>query len=1096
MKLLKYLISPLLVLLVCSFPAAAQQERVTVTGTVSDPDGVPVPGASVLISGTSTGVATDLDGTYSIKVPADATLSVECIGYQTVQVSISGGGEYNVTLQEDATLLEDAVVVGYGTIKKVNLTGAVDVVTSDAFAGRANPSLSQMLNGQIPNLNLKFTDGRPDSSPSYNIRGTTSIGQGGSALILIDGVEGDPAMLNPDDIESVTVLKDAASSAIYGSRAPYGVVLITTKEPGKDKVQANYSATFVFETPTATPDFVTDGVTYATMFYDAWYNYNHNSPDNINSKMYFSNAWLAEYKRRAAEGDYGIEVSDGSFGIPEGRWVYYIKGTDYMKEIYKDYTFSQNHNLSVSGSSGKFSYYLSGRFYYNNGLFKSTTNPDHYTMLDTRLKIGYQITPWLKLSNNTNISSTVYRTPQNNTGEGNGNVWRNIGDNGAVCSPLYNPDGTLTINGIYTVGDFINGKSWKNFDKKQYQNTIGATAAFFNNTLRLNADFTYRKKDLNNTYRKTLTPYSRFEGKDEYISGRRQYLEEDIMDYRYLATNEYVEYENTFRKHWVKAMLGYNYEQQSYKETVAYNDNLLTPDVENINMAMGSENKLVSGSWYKWRTAGVFVRANYSFGERYLIEFNGRLDGSSKFPASQRWAFFPSVSAGWRLTKEPWFKVNPAAISNIKFRASYGSLGNGNVASYSYDEKFNFSTGGHFNGSTVRYTSAPTPIPSSLTWETSQTLDAGIDLAFLSNRLTFTADVYDRRTYNMYTVGPTLPDVYGASSPKGNYANLKTRGMELVLEWKDSFKLLGRDFNYSIRGTLADHISIVSKYNNATKKLSTNNNQAGSGNYYTGMVIGEIWGFEADGFWQSQEEIDEAMQKVYAAGQKSYNPLMQTSSDYTLYPGDIKIKDLNGNGYIDRGDNTVNNPGDRKIIGNTEPRFIYGIKLDFEWYGFYFNIFFQGVGKQDWYPVSDSAFFWGQYNRPYAPIPKWQIGNFWTEDNRDAYLPRYTGYYGAAFKGTSNANTRYLQDVSYIRLKNLQFGYNLPEKWLKKIHISKLALFVTMENLWTWSPMYKHTRDIDVTANIYGNDEYTSTAGDGYNFPTMRSIGMGINITL
>lgn len=1093
MRVLKFtLIS--ICLLSAMLPSSAQNGKVTVGGTVNDPSGNPVPGAFVIESGTRNGISTDLDGRFSITVGEGAVLEVQCLGYQTE--TLSGSGPFNVVLKEDVNLLEGTVVVGYGTIKKVNLTGAVDQISSEALSGRAAPSLSQMINGQIPNLNLKFTDGRPNSSPDYNIRGTTSIGQGGSALVLIDGVEGDPSMLNPDDIESVSVLKDAASSVIYGSRAPYGVVLITTKSPEKDKFKVSYSANFSFEMPTNTPDFVTDGVTYANMFYDAWYNYNHTSPDNINSKMYFSNAWLAEYNRRAAEGDFGIEVSDGSFGIPEGRWVYYVKGTDYIGELYKDYSFTHSHNLSVSGSSGKFSYYLSGRYYHNNGLFNSEINPDHYTMLDTRLKVSYQATPWLKFSNNTNISSTTYRTPQNNTGEAGANMWRNIADNGAVCSPIYNPDETLSISGIYSIGDFLNGHSYRNYDKKQYQTTISALAAFFNNTLRFNADFTYRKKDENNSYRKTLTPFSRYEGVEEYISGRHQYLEEVTNDYNYLSTNEYVEYENTFSKHWIKAMAGYNYEQQSRKRTDSYNDSLLTDEVENINLAMGSENMKVSGEWYKWRTVGVYLRANYAYDERYLVELNGRVDGSSKFPSSQRWAFFPSVSAGWRLSKEPWFKVGTDAVSNIKVRASFGSLGNGNVSAYSYDEKFSFSTGGQFNGQKVRYTSSPSPIPSSLTWETSRTVDVGLDLAFLSNRLTFTGDWYDRRTLNMYTVGPTLPDVFGASSPKGNYANLKTIGYEIVLEWKDSFKMLGKDFNYSVRGTLADYVSTVTKYNNANKTLSTKNDQAAAGNYYTGMRIGEIWGFVSNGLWQSQDEINAAMQKAYAAGQQFYNPLMKTSSDYTLYPGDIKIEDLNGNGYIDRGNNTVDNPGDRKIIGNSEPRYIYGFRFDLEWNGIYANLFFQGVGKQDWYPANDSAFFWGQYNRPYSQVPKWQIGKFWTEDNPDAYLPRYTGYYDAAFHGSENANTRYLQDVSYIRLKNLQVGYNFPEKLLKKAHISQLGIYLTMENLWTWSPMYRYTRDIDISANIYGNDAYSSTTGDGYSFPTMKSFAFGLNITL
>ena len=510
---------------------------------------------------------------------------------------------------------------------------------------------------------------------------------------------------------------------------------------------------------------------------------------------------------------------------------------------------------------------------------------------------------------------------------------------------------------------------------------------------------------------------------------------------------------------------------------------------------MGKNNMSTGGDYYKWRLAGFFVRLNYFFDERYLLEVNGRYDGSSKFPSRSRWAFFPSVSSGWRISKEPWFNADPSKVTNLKVRASFGSLGNSNVSAYAYDEKFSFDTGGNFNGNNVRYTAAPAPVPDNLTWETSRTLDVGLDMSFLNNRLTFTGDYYSRQTLNMYTQGPTLPSVYGHSAPKGNYADLLTTGYELVLEWRDSFRLLGSDFNYSIRGTLADYISTITKYNNANKTLSTFNDQAAHGNYYEGMRIGEIWGFVSNGLWQTQEEIDAAMEKVYAEGYSSYNTLMQTSRDYVLHPGDIKVEDLNGNGIIDRGLNTADKPGDRRIIGNSEPRYCYSFKVDFDWKGVFFNMFWQGVGKQDWYPATDTSVFWGQYNRPYNPMLTWQVGNYWTEDNRDAYLPRYTGYYGAFFDANKNANTRYLQDVSYIRLKSLQVGYNFPKKWMEKIRVQNLRVFFSGENIWSWSPMYRHTRNIDVTANIYGYDAVLVTSGDGYNFPTMKSFSLGLDIT-
>lgn len=1063
---------------------------ISVTVKVTDKAGA-MPGAGILVKGTTNGQITGADGTATLtNVAPDAVLVVTFVGYQTVEVPVKGRANVSVTL-EDSLTLDEIVVVGYGTQKKANLTGAVDQVGSETFEGRSNANLTQMLQGQIPNLNLKFKDGRPNSSPSYNIRGTTSIGQGGSALILIDGVEGDPALLNPNDIESVSVLKDAASSAIYGSRAPYGVVLITTKTAKQGKPTVSYQANLTFEKPTTIPEYVSNGYTWADHFYKAFYNYNLSNPSGINKTMEFSTAWLAEYQRRNETGNYEVLVSDGSIGTA-GRWLYFIEGEDYIGKLYRNHMTSQTHNISVSGSDDKFDYYVSGRYYGNNGIFDTDVNPESYKILNGRMKMGYKVTPWLRISNNTDISWTKYVMPQTYS-EGNGNIWRNIADEGHPCSPIWNPDGTLSHSAVYSVGDYLYGHSNRGYINRQVKTTFAAQAKFLDDRLRLNADFTYRNKDFNTTVKKVKSEFSRYEGVTETISGTQSYLSETIRNYEYLATNEYAEFEDTFAgKHYFKALLGYNYEQETYKNTYSYNDDLLTPDVTNINLAMGIDNRSITGDYYRWRTVGAFARINYAFADRYLIEVNGRYDGSSKFPQRQRWAFFPSVSVGWRLTEEPWFKVSKDAVSNIKFRASFGALGNSNVGNYAYDETFSFDNGRIINGAKVRYTSAPAPIPESLTWETAQTLDFGLDMSFLKGRLSFTGDYYIRKTLDMYTVGPTLPDVFGASSPKGNYAEMTTRGYEMTIRWNDSFNLAGKPFNYGLKASLVDYKSIIDKFNNRKKELST---AAYNTNYYAGMVVGEIWGFVSNGLWQNQDEIDAAEAGALAAGQKYYNPLMQTSKTYKLYPGDIKFEDLNGNGYIDRGQNTVDDPGDRKIIGNSEPRYIYSFGIDLEWNNIFLSAFFQGVGKQDWYPSNEASAIWGQYNRPYAQMPKWHLNNYWTEDNPDAYLPRYAGYYAPFYKGTNNANTRYLMDVSYIRLKNLQVGYTLPSKWTDAIRMKKVSIFFSGENLWTWSPMYKYTRDIDVTANIYGTDSVLSSTGDGFNYPTLRSYSLGLNIT-
>lgn len=776
---------------------------ISVTVKVTDKAGA-MPGAGILVKGTTNGQITGADGTATLtNVAPDAVLVVTFVGYQTVEVPVKGRANVSVTL-EDSLTLDEIVVVGYGTQKKANLTGAVDQVGSETFEGRSNANLTQMLQGQIPNLNLKFKDGRPNSSPSYNIRGTTSIGQGGSALILIDGVEGDPSLLNPNDIESVSVLKDAASSAIYGSRAPYGVVLITTKTAKQGKPTVSYQANLTFEQPTTIPDYVSNGYTWADHFYKAYYNYNLSNPSGINKTMEFSTAWLAEYQRRNETGNYEVLVSDGSIGTA-GRWLYFIEGEDYIGKLYRNHMTSQTHNISVSGSDDKFDYYVSGRYYGNNGIFDTDVNPESYKILNGRMKMGYKVTPWLRISNNTDISWTKYVMPQTYS-EGNGNIWRNIADEGHPCSPIWNPDGTLSHSAVYSVGDYLYGHSNRGYINRQVKTTFAAQAKFLDDRLRLNADFTYRNKDFNTTVKKVKSEFSRYEGTTETISGTQSYLSETIRNYEYLATNEYVEFEDTFAgKHYFKALLGYNYEQETYKNTYSYNDDLLTPDVTNINLAMGIDNRSITGDYYRWRTVGAFARINYAFADRYLIEVNGRYDGSSKFPQRQRWAFFPSVSVGWRLTEEPWFKVSKDAVSNIKFRASFGALGNSNVGNYAYDETFSFDNGRIINGAKVRYTSAPAPIPESLTWETAQTLDFGLDMSFLKGRLSFTGDYYIRKTLDMYTVGPTLPDVFGASSPKGNYAEMTTRGYEMTIRWNDSFNLAGKPFNYGLKASLVDY---------------------------------------------------------------------------------------------------------------------------------------------------------------------------------------------------------------------------------------------------------------------------------------------------
>lgn len=1043
-----------------------QQAVYRISGCITDANGEPIIGANVLVKGAATGTVTNIDGEYALNVSTGDILMISYIGYIQQEIKLKGEKQLNIVLQEDSQILNEVVIVGYGTQKKVNLTGAVEQVTSEVFDNRSVPNVTQALQGAIPNLNIKLTDGKPTRSASYNVRGTTSIGQGGNALVLIDGVEGDPSMLNPNDIASVSVLKDAASASIYGARGTFGVVLITTKEPMKDKTSITYTGNFSVQRPVTVPDFVTDGYEYASHFYEAYHAWNNYSadPKNINKTQDFSLSWLELFRKRKEQGITTEVERDVT-----GKYVYY-GNTDYYDALYKKNTFAQDHNLSLTGSNGKLNYYISGRYYGYDGLFRYNT--DDYNMLNLRAKGSIQLFSWLKIENNMEFSNMDYHNPMN-VGEG-GSIWRNISDEGHPSAPIFNPDGSLTYSAAYTVGDFIYGRNGIDTNDKVLRNTTGFTASFLDNKLQVKGDFTFRNTDNAKTQRRVPVPYSKVEGIPLLLSEKYNDLKESTQRTEYLATNIYANYENKFGDaHFIKGMLGYNYEQSRFKSLEVQRNGLLLDASENINLALGDA-ITTAGGYNKWRVAGGFFRLNYAFKDRYLIEVNGRYDGSSKFPSNQQWAFFPSVSGGWRISEEPFWHMSDDIFSNVKLRASYGSLGNGNVSPYSYLELLSIRTSDRvLGGMKYKYTSAPGAMPHGLTWETATTTDIGLDFAMLRNRLTFSGDYYIRKTTDMYTVGVTLPDVFGTTSPKGNYADMTTRGWEITLTWRDQFSLVGKPFNYEIRGTLSDYISKIDRYNNTDKSLS---------DYYEGQTVGEIWGYITEGLFKDQADIDSH------ASQK----LIQSSSKNIWYPGDVKIKDLNNDGVIDYGTNTLDDHGDKTVIGNSLPRFSYSLNLSADWNNIFVSAFFQGVGKQDWYPSSE-CIFWGQYNRPYNNMPTWHQDNYWTEKNPNAYLPRYTGYNSSV---KSTVQTRYLQNVAYIRLKNLQIGYNLPKQFVSKACIQNARVYLSAENLWCWSPLYKHTRDLDVT-NIYGSDVDLTDggSGDGNSYPQMKSISLGLSLT-
>lgn len=1062
----------ILVMLLFLVSTTVFAQKITITGTVSDEKGGPLPGATVQLKGTTIGGLTDLSGKYSIEVPGpNSTLVFSFVGYTPKEVQVMNQTVINVSLREELLGLEEVVVVGYGTQKKLNLTAAVDQVTNETLENRSVPNVTQGLQGVMPNLNITMLDGKPIQAPSYNIRGTTSIGQGGNALILIDGVEGDPSMLNPNDIASVSMLKDAASASIYGARGAFGVVLITTKNPEKGKTTVTVSSNYSIKRPIAPPDFVTDGYTYVRMFVDAFVNGDGSFPQNINKTQKVSQAYLDEFQRRVESGQ-PYETVDYN---ANGEYVYY-GSTDWYGELYKDHTAALENNVSVTGSGEKTTYLLSGRTMDQNGLFRY--NSDDYNMKNIRGKGSIQITPWLKVTNNTDYSEMAYHNPMN-VGEGSG-IWRNIGDEGHPSSLMFNPDGTLTMTSVYTVGDFWYGKNAIDTKRRVLKNTTGLETSFFNDKFRVKADFTFQNTD-NDSFRKRVqVPYSTKPGSVAYVGTTTNDLTSEQKVTKYLASNLYTEYENTFNDaHYLKVMVGINYEQSTYQRVYLQRNGIIYPDANDINLVLG-QSITTGGGWEKWAILGGFSRLNYAYKDRYLIEVNARYDGSSKFPSDQRFAFFPSVSGGWRISKEPFWTISPNLVSDLKLRASYGSLGNGNINSYTYIEKLGISQSSMIlNGVRPQYTSRPTVLPDGLTWETSTTTNFGLDFGLLNDKLRFAGDYYIRNTTDMYTIGLTLPAVFGATAPKGNYADLKTKGWEIALTWRDGFNVAAKPLNYSVRVTLADNKSEITRYNNPDKLLT---------DYYDGQIVGEIWGYETEGFFTDAEDV---------ATHAKQSPEMRASPTNIWYPGDIKLKDQNEDGFINRGTNRVSNPGDRKIIGNKSPRYTYGINLSADWNNFFFSTFFQGVGKQDWYPSTESEAFWGQYNRPYNNVPNFHLGNMWTPDNTDAYFPRTMSR--AASNNTTRelgvAQTKYLQNIAYIRMKNIQVGYSIPKSIISKIRAEQVKIYVSGENLWTYSPLYKIVKSIDVENTGPSDQMFTSSnAGDGYNYPMLKSLTFGMSV--
>ncbi len=807
-------------------PASNQQQR-SVSGKVTDSSGNPIPGVSIIVKGTTIGTITDNNGNYSISIiPKNTSLQFSFIGMRTQEITVGDKSKIDVVLEEETVGIEEVVAIGYGVQKKTNLTGAVQQITSKELENRPVISVGQGLQGLIPNLNIAISSGRANAIPDLNIRGMESL-SGGQPLIIIDGV---PASMeefmaiNTNDVASVSTLMDAASSAIYGARSAFGVVLVTTKDAGKEAIQVSVNSNISFRRPTVVPEFILDqniAMRARVTATGGWYTLHD---------IYGINDW--DYLDKVTNGEAPEVVLN-----PEDPTKWMTAGrTNWYKEAMKDGV-TQNHNVSISGRNQKTRYYFSGGYSRQDGVFKYGN--DIFDKYNFRGKIDFDVTKWLTVSNNSSYNYDYYDEPS-----------QGFSFSGLLNTPtldvIKNPDGSWTGSGASIFGSTIEGgRSYTRTSR--YWTSFTANARFFNNMLSITAKSTFMRS---NQGKQAYWIPVEYKSGPEIVQYQHPNLDaqRDAYSDRQNVFDLYTDFDKTFNKHHVHALLGYNQEYRYNDWFMAYRKDLISASVPSIQLATGD--KEVGESITDWSTRSGFFRFTYDYSGKYLFEVNGRYDGTSRFPSNDRFGFFPSVSLGWNINKEGFFSSLTNVVTTLKPRFSYGVLGNQDVGAYAYlptmssGKTSSILSGGKLDQQTTIY--APGIVANSLTWEKVKTTNYGVDFGFLENKLAGTFDYYHRAVLDMLTKSKKLPNVLGTSEPQENAADLITKGWEFTLSWKDAFELSGSTFNYHLGVTLADSRAWITKFDNPEGRLN---------DYYAGYEMGTIWGYVVNDLFQSPEEL-------------------------------------------------------------------------------------------------------------------------------------------------------------------------------------------------------------------------------------------------
>lgn len=1036
-------------------------------GVVKDNQGETVIGASVVVKGSTNGTITGLDGDFTLdNVKRGDVIQISYIGYVSQEV-VWQGTPLNITLKEDSQTLEEVVVVGFGSQKKANLTGSVSQVKMDDVLGeRPVTNVKNALQGSMPGL-MVSGGASPGEAKSFNIRGTVSI-NGMNPLVLIDNVEGDIDLLNPEDIESVTVLKDAASSAIYGARAAASVILITTKKAKKgEKFNLNYNANFGFQTSINSPKQASLDE-YLRAYQAAGFSETYYAGNGSVSKW---REYLAGYKENpAAYPTVGDGIYIGEDGAP-----YYLNDKDVYK-AFQETSFMQTHNLTANGGTEKLRYRLSAGLTKEDGpLIESK---DTYMRKNISSFISADITDWL--TQEADFRYTVAdRSEPMGSGDGiycmnhisfypSGMMPGSVNTSVGKDLPLITPENQIRYNNPYLT-DTDNTRI--------YLRTIMRPIK----GLELVGEYTYDRKNWQKSYYAKKWEYTTEQlGSNNSVTSDYLFKSEDHEDYN--ALNLYGTYNFSIKEdHMFKVMAGFNQERKQNSWISVQTHDMIAPSAPSFTSATG---KIIpQNSYSDYAIRGAFYRINYNYKDRYLFEANGRYDGSSKFPKDDRFGFFPSFSVGWNIARESWMEKALDYVSDLKLRASWGQIGNQNIGNYGYYSTMQPVGNSNYwlkDGEFITYISTPGLVSNSFTWETVETLDIGFDASMFNSRLQVTFDWYQRTTRDMLIAGIQLPAVVGTSAPMRNAADMRTRGWEIAVNWRDQIG----DWKYNVGFNLYDYKSKITKYSNNEDKLL-------SQNYYEGKTLGEIWGYVSDGFY-TIDDFD-------GPGTWQLKDGVASLDGYNPRPGDEKFVNLNddrGTNEINSGLNTVDSPGDQKVIGNSTPRYNFGVNLGVSYKGFSLSAILQGTAKRDVWIGGMSLFPFGGSAKAYYPVfynqtdywePMGSCDGQYTENDREYWVAKnpdaslYRLYSNMQNHGSNQrASTKYLQNGAYMRLKNITLAYTFPKALISKVSLSALKVFVSAENLATISSLPK------------GYDPERLSWG----YPFYRTLSFGLNVTL